>query len=70
MAFNLCVENRGGVRLLHFSAKGSSVCVRHLRGFQNLRDGRNHVSIPRAGIEQRPALLPVHFDCLSDSSHN
>ena len=69
MAFNLCVENRSGVRFLHFTAKGSSVCVRQLRGFQNLRDRRNHITITRAGIEECPALLPVNFDCLSDSPH-
>jgi len=62
-------EQRGCVRLLHFTAQGSADCPWHRGRFQNLCDGWNHIRIPSARIKQRPARAPINIDRLSNSSH-
>lgn len=50
------------------SERGSDWTGRRGR-FQNLGDRRNHIRIPSAGVEQRPALSAVNVNHLSDASH-
>jgi hypothetical protein len=69
MTFNFRLENCRCSRLFNLPAESCTKHVRHRRGFQNSGHRRSHVCIPRARIEECPALQAINLDCLFNSAH-